>query len=100
MVTNVQKGDQMSIPTFEELRESSDEKLISNIRTMSSISHVAAAGSEAVEAQIYLNELARRDQEKQTKTIENNTKWMTFMTAIILVLTVILVVRDFIARAN
>jgi hypothetical protein len=61
--------------------------------------HVAGVGSEAVEAQIYLNELARRDHEKQTEIIAKYTKWMTFMTAIILVLTVILVVRDFLIRA-
>jgi hypothetical protein len=106
-VLSVQKGDQMSIPTFKELRESTDEKLIENIRNLSSITHVAGVGSEAVEGQIYLNELVRRDQEKETgiivrytKVMVRYTKYMTVMTGLMLVLTVILVVRDFLVRAH
>jgi hypothetical protein len=80
----------MSIPTFKKLREATDEELISSIPPTGT--HVSGVGSEAVEAQIILNELARRDQEKQTKTIERYTKWMTLMTAIITVMTAIILV--------
>lgn len=90
----------MSVPTYEKLQELTDEEVHDKIRELASMVPVSGPGTNELEAQIYLNELARRQQKKQTETIVNYTRWMTIMTAVILGLTVLLVVRELLACAH
>ena len=66
---------------FETLRSLSDTELIKK--------HDRLAASTGVGIKYYLQELARRDQDKQTRAMLSYTKWITIMTLAISVLTII-----------
>jgi hypothetical protein len=51
--------------------------------------HDHLAGSTVVGVNYYLNELARRDQDRQTQTMLRYTRWITLMTGVIVVATIL-----------
>lgn len=65
---------------LKELRALPDEEIIRR--------HDNLAGNTAPGVNHYLREIARRDQAKQTKTTLVLTKWITIMTAAIMLFTV------------
>ncbi len=67
--------------TIAELRVLSDEELIER--------HDRHASSVQVATAHYLNELHRRDQRRVSETIIKLTRWITAMTAVITVATII-----------
>ena len=66
---------------LETLRSLSDEALIKK--------HDELATSTQVGVNHYLREIARRDQDKQTRAMLTYTKWITIMTLAISALTII-----------
>lgn len=67
--------------TLKELRSLSDEELVTR--------HDGLARGTQVGVQHYLSELARRDHDRQTKAILRYTVWITIMTVIITIATVL-----------
>lgn len=63
------------------LRELSEDELIKK--------HDAVAMATAVGTNHYLTELARRDQDRQTKAMLRYTWWITLMTGIMTITTII-----------
>lgn len=70
--------------SIKELRDISYEKLIEK--------HDSHAKSTVVGVDFYLKEISRRDQEMQTKAMLRYTKWITLMTLIMTVSTIINVI--------
>lgn len=70
--------------TYEELRCLDDDKLIAE--------HDAHAGNTCVGVSCYLDELSRRDSARINKSMLKCTKWITVMTAVMLIATVVNVV--------
>ncbi len=71
----------MATPTISELRELQDEELIA--------AHDKIASSTSVGVAYYLDELSRRDQARQTKVMLRYTLWITAMTFVVTVATLI-----------
>jgi len=67
--------------TLKELRKLSEKDLIKK--------HDKLAESTQVGTKHYLTEIARRDQDKQTKAIKKLTCWITIMTLIMMIATII-----------
>ena len=72
--------------TYQHLREMSLGQLISE--------HDKVAQPWQPDPAHFLAEIARRDQEKQTEVMLKYTRWITFMTFVIVVATVILLFKD------
>lgn len=70
--------------SLKELRALSDEELIEN--------HDNVAKHTQVGVDHYLREIARRDQDGQTRAMLGYTKWITILTIVITILTVINVI--------
>ncbi|MDE2716949.1 MAG: hypothetical protein OXI33_08030 [Chloroflexota bacterium] len=70
--------------TVEQLRALTDEELVRR--------HDRHAQSTVVGTQHYLDELNRRYQERQTASMLRFTKWITFMTVVITIATLVNVV--------
>ena len=82
--------------SFEQLRSVTANELVAEVNNR--LKSIGEAGGLdkiplALEAQIFINELLRRDQDKQTNTIVRCTLGITLMTLLILVLTGILVFK-------
>ncbi len=89
--------------SFEQLRSVTPNKLVDEVNNR--LNSIGGAGGLdkiplALEAQLFINELLRRDQVKQTNTMLCYTRWMTgltiaitFMTVGILILTARLVLN-------
>ncbi|MEA2573358.1 MAG: hypothetical protein QOH93_656 [Chloroflexia bacterium] len=67
--------------TLKDLRALPDEELIRR--------HDEHAQSTVVGTAHYLRELERRDQDRQTQAMVNLTRWITLMTLIILIATIV-----------
>ncbi len=67
--------------TLKGLRDMSDDDLVS--------AHDHKANDIVLSLNDYLNEINRRDQSKQTKQMLNYTWWITIMTSIITVATIV-----------
>lgn len=67
--------------SLRELRKVSEEELIA--------AHDSIAKTTAPGINYYLDELARREQGKQTAAILEYTKWLTLMTIVITIATII-----------
>lgn len=67
--------------TLKELRSLSDEELV--------VRHDELARQTQVGVQHYLSELARRDQDRQTKAILRYTIWIAIMTIIMTIATLL-----------
>ncbi len=81
--------------SFEQLRSVTANKLVDEVNNR--LKSIGEAGGLdkiplALEAQIFINELLRRDQDKQTNTIVRYTRWMTMMTAVITLMTLLILV--------
>ena len=81
--------------SFEELRSAPPNKLVAEVNNR--LKSIGEAGMLdriplALEAQLFINELLRRDQDKQTDTIVRYTRWMTIMTAVITFMTLLILV--------
>lgn len=70
--------------TLKQLRDLTDEQIIAR--------HDQAAQSTQVGTQHYLQELARRDQDKQTRAMLKYTKYILWMTLIMTIFTIINVI--------
>jgi len=87
------RGRQMSMVTFKELTELPDEKIIEKFDEVASWSTTVSGGTRELQAMVYLSELARRGQQRQTSTIVRMTVAMAAMTLAILVFTAILALK-------
>lgn len=67
--------------SLKDLRVLSDEELIER--------HDNLAKSTQVGVNHYLREIARRDQDKQTKAMLSFTKWITIVTVTIMIFTIV-----------
>ena len=67
--------------SVKDLRAFSDEELIER--------HDNQANSTQVDVNYYLQEIARRDQDRQTKAMLSFTKWITIMTVTIMIFTIV-----------
>ena len=67
--------------TFTALRDLSEEQLIDR--------HDKVAGSHSPGVDYYLRELARRDQDRQTKAMLRYTWWIRVMTVVMTIATII-----------
>ena len=81
--------------SFEELRSAPPNKLVAEVNNR--LKSIGEAGMLdriplALEAQLFINELLRRDQDKQTDTIVRYTRWMTINTAVITFMTLLILV--------
>ncbi|MFY9530757.1 MAG: hypothetical protein WBC04_13985 [Candidatus Acidiferrales bacterium] len=76
---------------YKRLRTMSDEEVVKKIDELASWTQQPRGGNNELDAFVYLNELSRREQDKQTTTIVRCTIWITAMTLAILILTAILV---------
>ncbi len=65
----------MNSPSLKELRAMSDDQLIEK--------HDALAKDTGVGTQHFLDEVARREQSRQTETMLSYTRWITWMTIIV-----------------
>jgi hypothetical protein len=77
----------MDSPTLQELRSMTDDQLVET--------HDNLAKHTGVGTQHFLDEIARREQTKQTEAILSYTRWMTWLTVIITVATIINVIIAF-----
>ena len=81
--------------SFEQLRSATANELVDEVNNR--LNFIGGAGGLdkiplALEAQIFINELLRRDQDKQTNTILCYTQWMTRMTVAITLMTLLILV--------
>ena len=81
--------------SFEQLRSVTANELVDEVNNR--LNFIGGAGGLdkiplALEAQILINELLRRDQDKQTNTILRYTRWMTRMTVAITLMTLLILV--------
>lgn len=67
--------------TLKELRDMRDDDLVS--------AHGHKANNVVLSLNDYLNEINRRDQSKQTKQMLNYTWWITVMTSVVTVATIV-----------
>lgn len=67
--------------SLKQLRSIPDEKLV--------VEHDRVAPPFQTNPEYYVRELSRRDQDKQTKTMMRYTYWITIMTAVMTVATII-----------
>jgi len=82
------------IYTFETLREAKHEELVQQVNmllkeTAKSTNSGADRALLLFQAQLPMSELVRRDQEAQTRAMLGYTKWVTIMTLIIGVMTIV-----------
>lgn len=70
--------------TYIELRSLDDEKLIAE--------HDRHAKNTCVGVNYYLEELSRRDSERVNKSMLKCTRWITAMTAVVLIATIVNVI--------
>lgn len=73
--------------TYKELRSLDDEQLIAE--------HDRHAENTCVGVNYYLEELSRRDSERVNKSMLRCTRWMTVMTAVVLIATIVNVIIAF-----
>jgi len=81
--------------SFGQLRSVTANELVDEVNNR--LNFIGGAGGLdkiplALEAQILINELLRRDQDKQTNTILRYTLWMTGMTVAITLMTLLILV--------
>lgn len=72
----------MNSPSLKEFREMSDDQLIEN-------HNLLAAKGTTVGTQHFLDEIARREQSKQTDAMLSYTRWITWMTVIVTLATIV-----------
>jgi hypothetical protein len=74
----------MDSPTLTELREMSVDQLIENHDLL-----VTKPGGTTVGTQYFLDEIARREQSKQTEAMLSYTRWITWMTVLVTLATIV-----------
>jgi uncharacterized membrane protein YukC len=71
----------MNSPSLKEFRAMSDDQLIEK--------HDLLAKNTIVGTQHFLDEIARREQSKQTEAMLSYTRWITWMTVIVALATIV-----------
>jgi hypothetical protein len=71
----------MNSPSLKELRAMSDDQLIE--------AHDRLARNTVVGTQHFLDEIARREQSRQTEAMLSYTRWITWMTGIVTLATIV-----------
>lgn len=83
---------------FQQLRIASADELVQQVNRC--VSLIGSSGGLdkiplALDAQLFINELARRDQDRQTNTMLRHTRWMTVMTFAISLMTLTILFLTF-----